>query len=99
MALSEENITEEMFITARCSIDNAKIKSVMPQDESEEQLQKYKNPVLVMAAEKDCLFPAKNVLPRAKRVWPQSERYLLKGRGHINHLTSDEKDMIREFLK
>lgn len=84
--------------TARSSIDNAKIKSVMPQNESCRNLCKYQNPVLVMAAEKDCLFPAKDVLLKAKKVWRQSERYLLKDRGHINELTNEEKKMIIDFL-
>lgn len=98
MAVTEDNITEDILTTARCSIDNAKIKSVMPQNESRKSLSKYKNPVLVMAAEKDCLFPAAKVLPQAEKVWPQSTGYLLKGRGHIHELTHDEKKMIADFL-
>ena len=51
-----------------------------------------------MAAEKDCLFPAKGVLLKAKKVWTQSKIYLLKDRGHINELTDEEKKMIIGFL-
>lgn len=98
MAITESNITGDILATARCSIDNAKIKSVMPQNESYKNLCKYQNPVLVMAAEKDCLFPAKGVLLKAKKVWTQSKIYLLKDRGHINELTNKEKKMIIDFL-
>lgn len=98
MAVTEDNLTEDILITARCSIENAKVKSVMPQNESYKSLEKYHNPVLVMAAEKDCLFPAARVLPQAEKVWKQSIRYLLKGRGHINQLTNEEKKMIVDFL-
>lgn len=98
MAITERNITEDILETARCSIDNAKIKSIMPKNENCKNLRKYQNPVLVMAAEKDCLFPAKGVLIKAKKVWKQSERYLLKDRGHINELTNEEKKMITNFL-
>lgn len=98
MAITESNITEDILTTARSSIDHAKIKSVMPQNESCRNLCNYQNPVLVMAAEKDCLFPAKDVLLKAKKVWRQSERYLLKDRGHINELTNEEKRMIIDFL-
>lgn len=98
MAVEERNITEDILTTARCSIDNAKIKSVMPQNERKSNLCKYKNPILVMAAERDCLFPAGNVLPQARKVWKQSRTYLLKGRGHIHALTNDEKKMIVGFL-
>lgn len=98
MALTASNITEDFLETARCSIDNVKIKAVMPKNESCENLCKYQNPVLVMAAEKDCLFPAKSVLLKVQKVWKQSKRYLLKDRGHINDLTDEEKKMIIDFL-
>lgn len=98
MAITASNITEDILETARCSIDNAKIKAVMPKNESCKNLCKYQKPVLIMAAEKDCLFPAKAVLLKAKKVWKQSERYLLKNRGHINELTNEEKKMIIDFL-
>lgn len=98
MAITESNITGDILATARCSIDNVKIKSVMPQNESCKNLCKYQNPVLVMAAEKDCLFPAKGVLLKAKKVWTQSKIYLLKDRGHINELTNEERKMIIGFL-
>lgn len=99
MALKEENISKDMLITAKCSIDNAKIKTIMPQNESARELRKYRNPVLVMAAEKDCLFPANKVLPKARKVWKQSKTYLLKDRGHIHELTTYEKEMIVSALK
>lgn len=98
MAITESNITEDILETARCSIDNTKIKSIMPKNESCKNLRKYQKPVLVMAAEKDCLFPAKGVLSKAKKVWAQSQRYMLNGRGHINELTNEEKKMIIDFL-
>lgn len=98
IAITESNITEDFLETARCSIDNVKIKSVMPQNESRKNLSKYQNPVLVMAAEKDRLFPAEGVLLKVKKVWKQSERYLLKDRGHLNELTDEEKKMIIDFL-
>lgn len=98
MAISKSNITEDILTTARCSIDNTKVKSVMPGNESCKKLSGYKNPVLIMAAEKDCLFPAKGILRKAGKVWGQSERYLLKNRGHINELTEEEKKMVIDFL-
>ncbi len=99
MAVREENISKDILVTAKCSIDNARIKSVMPQNEKTEALRRYKNPVLVMAAQKDCLFPAGGVLRRAKAVWPQCRRYLLKDRGHIHELTEKEKKMIIAALQ
>ena len=99
MALREENITDDILITAKCSIDNARIKSIMPQDEKESELRKYSNPVLVMAAEKDCLFPGDKVIAQAQKVWKQCSTYLLADRGHINELTREEKELIISALK
>ena len=54
--------------------------------------------VLVMAAEKDCLFPGEGVIKRAKEIIPNCTTYLIKGRGHMNIMTDEEKEMIREFF-
>lgn len=99
ITLTEEGITEDFLATARCSIDHVKIKAAMPQDESIESLSRYKNPVFVMATEKDQMFPAAGVLPQAKKVWKQCKTYMMKGRGHLHELTEEEKQMIVEFLK
>lgn len=99
MTVKEKYISKDILITAKSSIDHVKIKSIMPQNEKAGALRKYKNPVLVMAAEKDCLFPARGVLQRAKKVWPQGRYYLLKDRGHIHELTEREKQMIMQALR
>ena len=68
MAVSEENITDDIYETAKLSINHSKVKTGMPSNVSEKDMKKCKAPTLVMAAEKDCLFPAKGVIPRAKRI-------------------------------
>lgn len=98
MAVERKNISDDILTTARCSIDNCRIKTGMPANESVDNLKKYKNPVLVLAAEKDCLFPGKQVIKQAENVWKQSVSYLLRGRGHINELSEGEKEMIKKFL-
>lgn len=99
MAVQEENITPDILATAKCSIDNARIKAIMPQDEKECELKKYKHPVLVIAAEKDCLFPAHRVIPRAKEVWPQSRTYILKDQGHLHTLNRREQELLIRALQ
>lgn len=99
MAVSEENITADIYETAKLSIRYAKVKAGMPSDAAESLIKQCKAPVLVMAGEKDCLFPAKGVLARAKKILENVTVYLLKGRGHMNSLTEQEKQMIVDFLK
>ena len=94
MAINEDNITDDIYETAKLSIDYIKVKTGMPSDVDEELMKKCTSPTLVMAAEKDCLFPGKGVIERAKRI----ETYLLEGRGHMNFLKEDETKMIVDFL-
>ncbi len=99
MAVTEENITEDIYETAKLSIDYVKVKTGMPSNVREKDMRKCEAPTLVMAAEKDCLFPAKGVLPRAERIIKNVKTYLLEGRGHMSSLRDEEKQMIVEFLK
>ena len=99
MAVSEENITNDIYETAKLSINHSKVKTGMPSNVSEKDMKKCKASALVMAAEKDCLFPAKGVIPRAKRIIENCTTYLVEGRGHMSSLTEEEKQMITEFLR
>lgn len=98
MAISEDNIDEDTFETVKSSIDNVKIKAGMPSDVNPADIKKCKAPTLVMAAEKDCLFPADLVIPQAESIIPNCTTYLLEGRGHMSYLSLSEKEMIIEFL-
>lgn len=99
MAVTEENITEDIYETAKLSINHSKVKTGMPSNVKEKDMRKCEAPTLVMAAEKDCLFPAKGVLPRAGGIIKNVKTYLLEGRGHMSSLRDEEKQMIVEFLK
>lgn len=99
MAISESNITGDIYQTAKLSINYSKVKTGMPSNVDGSLMKKCQAPVLVMAAEKDCLFPGKKVLKRAKKIIPNCTAYLIEGRGHMNVMTEKEKEMIREFLK
>ncbi|MBQ3460280.1 MAG: alpha/beta hydrolase [Solobacterium sp.] len=99
MAVTEDNITDDIYQTAKLSIENAKIKTAMPSNVSAELMRHCKAPTLVMAAEKDCLFPGPDVIERAKQIIPNCQTYLLAGRGHMNFLSEEEKKMIVDFLK
>lgn len=99
MAVTEENITEDIYETAKLSINHAKIKTGMPSNVKPEDMRKCNAPTLIMAGENDCLFPAKGVIAQAEKIIPNCTTYLLEGRGHMNSLTAEEKQMIVDFLK
>lgn len=98
MAITEDNITDDIYETAKLSIDYIKVKTGMPSNVDEELMKRCNAPTLVIAAERDCLFPGKGVIERAKKIIPNCETYLLEGRGHMNFLTEDEKKMIVDFF-
>ena len=50
MAITEDNITKDIYETAKLSIDNIKVKTVMPGNVDEELMKKCYAPTLVMAA-------------------------------------------------
>lgn len=99
MAITEDNITDDIYETAKLSIDHVKVKTVMPTNVSASMMAKCSAPTLVMAAEKDCLFPSPGVLRRAEQIIPDCKTYLIRGRGHMHFLTDEEKQMIVNFLK
>jgi pimeloyl-ACP methyl ester carboxylesterase len=98
MAVTGDNISRDIFETAKLSIDYSKVKISMPSNIHEHLIAKCKAPVLVLAAEKDCLFPGFGVIRRAERIIKNCTTYLLKDRGHMNALSADEKQMIVDFL-
>jgi len=71
----------------------------MPSDVDEDRMKNCQAPALVMGAEKDCLFPGRDVIKRARKIIPNCRTYLLRGRGHMHFLTDAEKKMIVKFLK
>ena len=84
--------------TIKDSFDNVKTKVGMPTNVSKKLMQQFKAPAVVIASEKDLLFPARKVLPRAKQIIQNCEVRELKGSGHIHILPQAEKELIIDFL-
>ena len=53
MAITEENVTDDIYQTAKLSIDHVKVKTAMPSDVDADKISKCLAPALVMGAEKD----------------------------------------------
>ena len=71
MAVTEENIADDTYETAKLSINYTNVKAGMPSNVAGKDMKKCKAPTLVVAGEKDCLFPAKRVLLRAEQIIEQ----------------------------
>ncbi|MDY4079160.1 MAG: alpha/beta hydrolase [Clostridium sp.] len=99
IALHENVLDEDTLNILKDSFDNVKTKVGMPTNIEAKKLQKYHSPTLVIASEKDCLFPAKKVLHRVKQIISDCQTVELKGSGHMHILPKKEKDRIIKFLK
>lgn len=99
MALHNDVLDEDTLETIKDSFDNVKTKVGMPTNIDKKRLTEYNSPTLIVAGERDCLFPAKNVLPRAEKIFSNCTTYILKDRGHMHIMTEKEKSMIIDFLK
>ncbi len=99
MALNKTILDEDTLDTVKDSFDNVKTKVGMPSNIQAKKLSGYNAPTLVIASEKDCLFPAEKVLSRVKQIFINCRTYELKGSGHIHVLPQNIKNVIVDFLK
>lgn len=99
MALQEEVLDEDTINILKDSFDNVKIKTAMPTNIEKKRLSNYCSPTLIIASEKDCLFPARKVLHRARQIISDCQTIELKERGHMHILSQTEKERIVEFLR
>jgi pimeloyl-ACP methyl ester carboxylesterase len=79
------------------SFDNVKIKSAMPTNIEKKRIGNDCSPTLIIASEKDCLFPARKVLHRAKQIFSNCQMMELKERGHMHILSQTEKNKLLSF--
>lgn len=98
MSITDDALDEDTLETVTCSFDHIKTKVGMPTNVDAKRMERCLAPVLVMAGELDCLFPAHKVLPRAQELLPNCTTYELLERGHMHVMTAAEKAMIVQFL-
>lgn len=99
MALTRDALDRDALDVLKDSFAHVKTKVGMPTNVSAARMGRCAAPTLVLAAERDCLFPARKVLPRAKKILPCCTCYELKGRGHMHRLSREEQERIVCFLK
>jgi pimeloyl-ACP methyl ester carboxylesterase len=96
MAINEKEIDESIFEMTKYSFDNVCVKAGMPSNVKEADMKNYNAPTLLIAAEKDVLFPGEKVIARAKAIIPNLKTYLMKGSGHMSMLSSEKfKNIIK----
>lgn len=99
MAVDEKNIDAGTYEMAEHSFKYAAVKAGMPSNAKIREFKEFTAPVLLIAAELDCLFPGEKVIEKAKKMIPNLTAYLLKGQGHLCSLPAEVMDMVKSFLE
>lgn len=103
MSINESEIDESTLKMVRSSFEHVCVKAGMPSNVTKENMKNYKSPTLLIAGEKDVLFPGEKVIARAKLLIPNLKTYLMKDSGHMCILSSDKHKhiikMISDFLE
>lgn len=103
MATKGEGMDPYTLEMIRTSFHHVKVNPNMPSNIKKEQVKEPSVPTLVLAGEKDALFPGEQVIKRAEEILPKVQTHLLKGSGHL-YFTSEQrkqeiKAIIDEFLR
>jgi len=99
MAVEEKNIDHDTYEMVKNSFEHAAVKVGMPSNVKAVDLNNCKSPILVIAAEKDCMFPGKKVIERAKKYIPNVKTHMLENQGHLCVLSDDVLNMISKFIE
>lgn len=102
MATPGEPIDQSTLEMIRISFHHVKINPNMPSPVKKEKILNYEAPTLLLAGEKDALFPGRKVIEKAKELIPQAKTCLLENCGHL-YFTSEKrkmhiKNLVNEFL-
>jgi pimeloyl-ACP methyl ester carboxylesterase len=99
MAVDEKNIDENTYEMVKSSFDHVVVKAGMPSNVPAEILKKCNVPTLLIAAEKDCMFPGKRVIERAQNILPNLKTHLLDNHGHFFVLPVGVIEMVSKFIE
>ena len=98
----DTKIEPELLLQIKYVYDYVKLETTFPSYATKEELKNYKAPTLLFAAENDVFFPANEVIPKAREIFPTlSKTVTLKNASHFQN----ERNLkiiieeIEEFFK
>ena len=102
MAVEETEIDEGTLELVRSTFDHVRVKAGMPSNIRAADIQGYAAPTLLIAGEKDVLFPGRKVIARAERLIPNLQTHLMEG-GHMGFSSANRHnemiDLMAGFLE
>ncbi|MBY0121765.1 alpha/beta fold hydrolase [Bacillus sp. S/N-304-OC-R1] len=82
----DTNIEPELLLQIKYVYDYVKLETAFPSYATKEELENFHAPTLIFAAEHDVFFPAKEVIPRAKNIFPSlSKAITLQNASHFQN--------------
>lgn len=102
MTTKNEPLDRDTLEMIRTAFRHVKVNPNMPSNIKKKEIKNCQAPTLLLAGEKDVLFPGKKVIKRAKELIPNVEAHLLDDCGHL-YLSSNKRNqfmkrIINEFL-
>ncbi|QTD41773.1 alpha/beta fold hydrolase [Sporosarcina sp. Te-1] len=85
-AMFDSEIDSDLLLQIKYVYDYVKLETAFPSYATMEELSNYQAPTLLIAAENDVFFPAEDVIPRAKEVFPSLPKTItLQGASHYQN--------------
>ena len=98
MAVEEKNIDEATYEMVKYVFEHVNVKSGMPSNVKIKDLRNYTAPTFIIPGEKDCMFPGRKVIEKAKIMIPNLKIHLLENQGHLFVMPDDVMNMIEQFI-
>ncbi len=98
MTSNNEPMDKDTLEMMRISFHHVRVNPNMPSNIAEKDLKNYHAPTLLLAGEKDVLFPGERVIKRAEEIFPRVQAHLLKDCGHLYFTSEKRKQHIKRIL-
>ena len=98
MTTNGEPMDKDTLEMIRTSFHHVNVNPNMPSNVKKEDIENYQAPTLLLAGEKDVLFPGEKVIERAKEIIHNVETHLLKNCGHLYYSSEKRKQYIKRII-
>ncbi len=99
LADDESRVNAPTVEMVKAAYEHVVIKVALPSALKRGQLSDLTVPVMLVAAQNDCLFPGEKIIMKAKKLKLNADMMLLPEQGHIFSLSEREADCIINFIK
>jgi pimeloyl-ACP methyl ester carboxylesterase len=86
-AMFDEEINDDLLLQIKYVYDYVRMETAFPKFATKEELSAFTSPALLIAAENDVFFPAKQVVPRATKIFSNLEKIItIENASHFQNI-------------